>query len=247
MPQRRRVIRSRQKGPRGSRTSVLLAAAVVAGGFAGLALARRAALPADPRDIPVKAQLSSTKTHADLDGDGVPETLLLVNALTGEDQPERASEVVLAIIGPASGESRGGLLWTRRVMAETGRPAHDGELAAIDLDGDGGSELILSWDRSLSGTRVDQWAEIYAVDDPRRPRKVWEGSWLRDTRRDPATAAAEREWFQCEIDYGATRKARGLEIVLRETYKMTGGVLLPAPRTSLRKVGVRLRSLSSSP
>ena len=247
MLHRRRVISSRQRGPQGSKTAVLLAVVLVVAGIAGYALARKAGLPVDPRDIPVKAQLSSTRTHADLDGDGVAETLLLVNALTGEEQPERASEVVLAIIGAAADGSRGDLSWTRHVMAGTGHPAHDGELAAIDLDGDGGSEVILSWDRSLSATRVDRWAEIYAVDDPRRPRKVWEGSWLRDTRRDPATPAAEREWFQCEIDYGATRKARGLEIVLRETYKVTGGVLLQAPRTSLRRVGVRLRSLSSSP
>lgn len=244
MAHRWRVIRSKTKHP--SRTCLpwVLALTTTAALFAGTVLARKAALPADPRSIPVEAQLSSTKTRADLDGDGVPETLLLVNTLTGEEQPERASEVVLAIISPAADGSRGELVWSRHVMAETGRPAHDGELAAIDLDGDGGAELILSWDRSMSATRVDRWAEIYAVDDPGRPRRVWEGPWLRDTRRDPATPVAEREWFQCEIEYGATRKAKGREIVLREIYKMIGGVVLPAPKSSLRKVGVRLRPLS---
>ncbi|HHN75560.1 MAG TPA: hypothetical protein ENK10_10055 [Acidobacteria bacterium] len=222
------------------KTWPLVVMSIVGAGWAVSARRPAPSLPADPAQIPVEAQLSSTRLRADLDGDGRREVLRLVNALTGADAVEKGSEVALAVYS----EDGKTLLWKRYVMQETGAPAHDGELTAADLDGDGGSELILSWDRSLVADRIDRWAEIYAVDDPRRPRRVWEGSWERDTRRDAATPQAEREWFQCDIDYGATRRLAGRAIVLLKKVRARGGVMLDPPQVSRSTVSLRLRSLA---
>jgi hypothetical protein len=210
-----------------------------------LALAGKgnARLPENPEEIPREAQLTSTRAGADLDGDGRDETLLLVNALTGEQSAERAAEVVLGIY--AAGEDTE-LLWVRQVMRETGRPAHDGEVSALDLDGDGASELILSWDVSVSKGVVERYAEIYSMGRPDAPRKVWEGAWARDTRRSTETPSAERELFSREIDYSATRRAAGRAIVFRTTHRVIAGQTLDPPRVVTERVDVSLRSWPAS-
>ncbi len=211
---------------------------------ASLASARRkpAELPPDPRDIPAEAQLSSTRSFADLDGNGSREVLILVNALTGHEAARSASEVFLAIAGEDAGGTRGELFWVRRLAEATGEPAHDGEITVVDLDGDGGSEIIVTWDRSLSADAVDRWAEIFAVDTLSRPRRVWDGQWEIDTRRDPATPAPERQWLQRDIDYGATRRQAGKAILLRTKQRVLGGEMLDKPKLTLERVDVRLRS-----
>jgi len=219
------------------RVSVIVLGALL---LVSLALAGKGAaqLPEDPREIPREAQLTSTRTRADLDGDGRPEGLLLVNSLTGSQQKARASEVVLGVYSEGD---EGGLLWVRHVMRDTGRPAHDGELMALDLDGDGASELILTWDSSLTAEKVERWAEIYTTSDTARPRKIWEGAWVRDTRRDPATGENARELFRREIDYAATRKAAGRAIVFRKVHRMIAGKTIDPAKTVTERVEVSLR------
>ncbi len=202
-------------------------------------------LPVDPRDVPREAQLTVTEAHADLDGDGKAEVILVVNALTGDSDPIRGSEVIFGVAEGVPAPARGRLLWSRHVVAETGKAAHDGEIAAVDLDGDGKSELILTWDQSLSADRTERWGEIYVMSDLSRPRRVWEGSWERDTRSDPETPAAQREWFRRDIDYGATRRAAGQSIVFRKIQAMQGGVRIDPARVESEWVNVALRTAPS--
>ncbi len=178
-----------------------------------LVLAAAGSLPNDPRQVERGRQLTLTKSKADVDGDHHPETLVLVNAMTGESDPARATEVILGIAAPDQGKSSGPLLWARHVARDTAAPAHDGEVEAVDLDGDGASEVVLSWDRALSDKGVDRWCEIYSVKDPIAPRKVWEGPIERDARRDPKAKPEDRLWMRREFDYSATRKEAGKAIV----------------------------------
>jgi hypothetical protein len=203
-------------------------------------------LPEDPRDVPTEALLSQVRTQADLDGDGVKEELWLVNALTGEREPSEATEVIFGIVaGARQGESRPELLFSRHVSAATGQPAHHGELMALDLDGDGGSEVLLTWSRSVDETVRERWAEIYAVDPPFQPRRVWEGHWLRDTSDRSDLPAEQQNHFEREIDYGATRAAAGVAIVFEKTVYVAAGQRLDPPRTTEQKIAVRLRPRGS--
>ncbi len=199
-------------------------------------------LPDDPRDIPYEARLLFTKSKADFNGDGRSEGIVIVSALTGKDKPEEATEVIVAIVGPSVGEERGPLLWVRRVSAATGMPARGGEITAVDLDGDGGAELVLTFERSLREGAVDRWAEIYAIDELTRPRRIWEGAWRRDTRRDKTTPEGEREWFEREIDYGSTRKQAGRALILETRYGMLAGKILSPKKVVKERVDARLRS-----
>ncbi len=210
------------------------------------AAAKTPHLPQDPRDVPREAQLTTTVVPADLDGDGNQEVLVAVNALTGESDPAKGSEVLFGIAAPSVGNVRGKLLWTRHVMAETGQPAHDGELTAVDLDGDGHSDLVLTWDRSLVAGRVERRAEIYTVHDPAHPRKVWEGEWEVDTRQDKDVAAAKREWRRREIDFGATRREAGQAIVFKKIQAVEAGAKVQPPRVESEWVKVALRAAAGS-
>jgi hypothetical protein len=216
---------------------LLLVAALAA---PALGRSRAKELPRDPRQVPHGAQLALTQTKADLDGDGVAEGLVLVNALTGQRDAARATEVILGVTR-GTGE-RDELQWVRHLMRETGTPAHDGELTAVDLDGDGGSEILLTWDRSLVDRREDRWAEIWVSDGPGQLRKVWDGQWLIDTRFDEQTPPGERTYLEREIDFGATRGAAGKAIVLRTTRGMVDGEVLRRPQVEEERVEVRLRA-----
>ena len=197
-------------------------------------------VPRDPRKVRRGTELTVTRTVTDLDGDGRREGVMLVEVLTGEKDPARATEVILGTWDAGAGE-KGELLWSRCVTADTGQPAHDGEMEILDLDGDGQQEIVLSWDRGLRPGLVDRWAEIWTVPDPRRPVRVWEGPWGRDTRLDEQTPPAKRSSFEREIDYGATRAAKGRGIVFRDTWRMIEGQALDPPRVTRERVDVLLR------
>ena len=200
-------------------------------------------LPLDPRDISGPQLLERTRAGADLDGDGVPEILMLVNALTGAREPEHASEVIVGILGgpEGTGERRAALLWARHVAQETGRPAHSGEIAVVDLDGDGGSELMITWDRAVARTKRERWTEIWCMDAPGKMRKVWEGIWEVDTRRDPETPDTEKQRFSVEVDFGKTRRLAGKGLVLKKTHAVIAGKTLEEPRVTIETLRMRLR------
>jgi hypothetical protein len=210
------------------------------------ASAKTPRLPQDPRDVPREAQITVTELRSDLNGDGNQEALEAVNAMTGETDPARGSEVIFGIAAAPAGKTRGALLWSRHVMVETGQPAHDGELTAVDLDGDGRSELILTWDRSLTSLRKERHGEIYSLADLSHPRLIWEGDWERDTRNDTETAPAQREWYRREIDFGATRKEAGQAIVFKKTRDVEAGAKIAPPRVESEWVKVALRAPSGS-
>jgi len=201
-----------------------------------------ATVPPDPRQVPVGARMNYTRSSADLDGDGGSETLVIVTAITRDKDPAKGTEVIVGVIEGKAPADKGALLWTRHVVAATGRPAHGGDLQAVDIDGDRRNELILTWDRSLTAEKLDRWAEIWVFDDLSHPRMVWEGQWELDTRKDPETPVAAREFMKRSIDYGATRKAAGRAIVFSRSYGMTAGRALNPPRLVAERVDVGLRA-----
>lgn len=219
----------------------LLAVLTAAQGIA-LAVETIGTVPQDPRQVPVGARMNYTRSSADLDGDGRPETLVIVTAITSERDPAKGTEVIVGVIEGKVPADKGALLWTRHLAAATGRPAHGGDLQAADVDGDRRNELVLTWDRSLTAEKLDRWAEIWVFDDLSRPRKVWEGQWELDTRKDPETPVASREFVKRSIDYGATRQAAGRAIVFTKSYGMSAGRALNPPRSVAERVDVGLRT-----
>ena len=219
-----------------------LLALLLAGQAIALAVEGVVTVPPDPRQVPVAARMNYTRSSADLDGDGVAETLVIVTAITREKDPAKGTEVIVGVIAGKVPADKGALLWSRHLVAVTGRPAHGGDLQALDIDGDRRNELILTWDRSLSAEKVDRWGEVWVFDDLARPRRVWEGQWELDTRKDPETPVGSREFMKRSIDYGATRKAAGRAIVFSKSYGMTAGRALNPPRLVAERVDVGLRT-----
>ena len=110
------------------------------------------------------------------------------------------------------------------------------------MDGDGASEVVLSWDRSLSDKGVDRWCEIYSLRDPVAPRKVWEGQIERGARRDPQAKPEDKLWMRREFDYSATRKEAGKAIVFSTRRTLASDKPGNPPAVALERIEVPLRS-----
>lgn len=197
--------------------------------------------PEDPRQVPPGARMSYTRSGADLDGDGVAESLVIVTAILRETDPAKGTEVIVGVIDGKEPVEKARLLWSRQVRAATGAPAHGGDLQAVDLDGDRKNELILTWDRSLTAEKTDRWGEIWVFDSLTAPRRAWEGQWELDTRRDPKTDLGAREFMKRGVDFGQTRRAAGRAIVFSKSIGMAAGRALNPPRVVAERVDVNLR------
>jgi hypothetical protein len=215
-----------------------LVSLVVFASLATLTVAARG-LPDDPRETTPKQRLDYIETRADLDGDGRQEGLVFMNALTGRDDPNEATDVMLGVFEDSADAP---LLWSRRIAVETDAPAHSGDFYAVDLDGDRGSEIVLTWDTSMREGRVARHAEIWTIDPPMKPRRLWEGEWEMDTRSDESVPVGSREWFRVEIDFAKTRALAGRGIVLARTHRAIAGRVLDEPKVTYKRLDVRLRA-----
>ncbi len=225
------------------RAKVLAIGCLLLAGTPGILAAAEtiAKAPEDPRQVPVQARMSYTRSSADLNGDGLAETLVIVTAILRETDPAKGTEVIVGVIDGSEPPEKGKLLWSRQIRAATGMPAHGGDLQAVDLDGDRKNEIVLTWDRSLTAEKTDRWGEIWVFDSLAAPRRVWEGQWELDTRRDPKTDVGAREFMKRSIDFGQTRRAAGRAIVFSKSIGMTAGRALNPPRVVAERIDVNLR------
>lgn len=181
----------------------------------------------DPRGLKGGRVLGRTLMTADLDGDGDKEQVVLVNWLTGKKDVERAFDILLAVY--RSPEDPGPPLWTRSVLATSGGPCHHGDLGLADLEGNGASEMWVTYDASPREEARERRGELYRWETG-EARLIWAGVLERDNTRDPQTPDTEKEAFKRQADLAKTLGARGKSIFFEKTVRVAAGVELPTPR-----------------
>jgi hypothetical protein len=182
---------------------------------------------ADPRSLKGGRVLGRTLMTADVDGDGDKEQVVLVNWVSGKKDVREAFDILLAIY--RSPEDPGPPLWTRSVLEESGGPCHHGDLALADIEGNGASEIWVTYGASGREEAREKRGELYRWETG-GARLIWAGVLERDNTRDPETPDSEKEMFKRQPDLAKTLGARGRSIFFEKTVRVAAGVELPTPR-----------------
>jgi hypothetical protein len=122
-------------------------------------------------------------------------------------------------------------LYTRDFGAENGGYVGRGELELVDLDNDGVSEIIVTYDNSKEKLVQERRGEVI-VREPAAFRVAWAGSMELDATQAVRDVPAERrDRFQRKLDLPSTIKTRGITLFFTKTMIAVAGEKLPQPQT----------------
>jgi hypothetical protein len=161
----------------------------------------------------------------------------LVTHMTGKRDEADAVNVRLEVFrrGAVDLES----LYARDYGKENGGYVGRGELSALDLDGDGLHEIMVSYDFAKDRLVQDRRAEVLARDGSAF-RIAWSGSIQYDaTRAARGVPADRRDRFTRELDIPATLRTRGASLVFRKTTIAVAGERLAEPRVTVEAFPLR--------
>ena len=131
-------------------------------------------------------------------------------------------------------------LYERDLGKEAGGYVGRGDLQLVDLDGDGGNEIVLSWDDVRDPLIQVRKAEVIAPEGGGGFRTVWSGPVAYDaTRAARGVPPERRDRYTRDIDIPATRRTRGVTLFLTRTTLAVAGERLPEPQTSVETVPFR--------
>lgn len=120
-------------------------------------------------------------------------------------------------------------IFTRDLGAENGGYVGRGDLQLVDLDSDGISEIVLSFD-SHADPLIDQRLSEVLMHHPDGFATVWSGPVEYDATRAAREVPAERrDRYRREIDFSATLGSHGASLVFKKTVIAVAGERLPQP------------------
>lgn len=122
-------------------------------------------------------------------------------------------------------------LYTRDFGAENGGYVGRGELELVDLDSDGVSEIIVTYDNSKEKLVQERRGEVI-VREPATFRVAWAGAMEYDATQAVRDVPVERrDRFKRKLDLPATIKTRGITLFFSKTMMAVAGERLPQPQT----------------
>ena len=208
-----------------SRLSVVAAILVP---LAGLARAESgpavyAALGLKARDV-----LNGTVLTAQVLPGTSKQVVALVTCFTGKRDDAEAVNVRLAVF-QKNGENLESV-YSRDFGKENGGYVGRGELTLVDLDGDGVSEIVVTYDNLKDRLIVERRGEILSHEPPGF-RVVWSGAMEYDATRAARELPSERrDRFIRRIDIPATLKTRGLTLLMTKRVIAVAGERLAEPQ-----------------
>lgn len=158
---------------------------------------------------------------------GARQTVAIATYLTGKKEEADAVGVKLVVF-----EAGGGLkpVYERDFAKENGGYVGRGEIQLVDLDGDGVTEILPSWDNVRSKVIDERRGEVLL-----REGGAFKAGWAGELKYDATRAAREipeerRDRFEREIDIPATLKTRGITLFCTKKVIALAGQRLTEPR-----------------
>jgi hypothetical protein len=201
----------------------------------GLALSISAAARADnamdaykQMGIKVKDVMNSSVATARVYPGESKQVVSVVTYLTGKKDEANALGVRLDIFRDDGNKLVP--LYTLDAAKENGGYVGRGEVAILDLDGDGVSEIGLYYDNLKNDLIQDRRLEILMYDGTSF-RVAWTGSVNYDATKAVRDVPLERrDRYLRKLDFSNTRKTKGITLFMTKTVIAVAGSRLPQPK-----------------
>jgi hypothetical protein len=204
------------------------AALAVAGSLATLARADTAADVYKQLGVKVQNVMNSSVVTAKVLPGDAKQVVSVVTYLTGKKDEAGALGVRLDVW-----QSQGGALapvYTLDASQENGGYVGRGEMALLDLDGDGVNEIGLYYDNLKNGLIQDRRLDVLVWQDGTF-RVAWSGSVSYDATKAVRDVPADRrDRYLRKLDFASTRKTKGVTLFMTKTVIAVAGERLPQPK-----------------
>jgi hypothetical protein len=202
---------------------VLLAAGIAGSAHADTAFDVYKQLGIKPKDV----MNSSVTTAKVLPGD-TKQIVAVVTYLTGKKDENDALDVVLAVYRQEGKDLVP--LYTRDAAKENGGYVGRGEIALLDLDGDGVNEIGLYFDNLQNALIQERRLEVLLYDDTGF-RVGWTGAVNYDATKAVRDVPQERrDRYMRKLDFANTRRTKGVTLFMTKTMIAVAGERLPQPK-----------------
>ncbi len=154
-----------------------------------------------------------------------------VTYMTGKKDKADAVNVRLEVFATSGGTLTS--IYSRDLGSENGGYVGRGELEIVDLNGDGVSEIIITYDNYRDTLVQERRGEVllYGVNGFER---VWDGLMKYDATRAARSVPAERrDRYRREVDVVETLRTKGDALVMKKTMIAVAGERLEHPKVVL--------------
>lgn len=174
-----------------------------------------------------EAVLNGTILQAKVVESGGKQTVAIATYLTGKKEDAEAVGVKLVVFDTTAGLKP---VYERDFAKENGGFVGRGEIQLVDLDGDGVTEILPSWDNVRSKVIDERRGEVLL-----RAEGEFQVAWAGELKYDATRAARDvpeerRDRFEREVDIPATLRTRGVTLFFTKKVLAMAGQRLPEPR-----------------
>jgi len=208
-----------------ARVATFLAAAlsVVASARADTAADGYAAMGIKPSSV-MNSSIVSSKVLPGPD----KQTVAVVTYLTGKKEEASALNVRFEVYGTQGGKLVS--LYGRDMGGVNGGYVGRGEIALLDLDGDGVNEIGVYYDNLKNPLVTERRLDLIVHEDSGF-RIAWTGATEYDATKAVRDIPQERrDRYIRKLDYPSTRKTKGVTLFLTKTVIAVAGERLPQPK-----------------
>jgi hypothetical protein len=175
--------------------------------------------------IATKDVLSGTTLSATVVPGEAKQLICVTTYFTGLKDKANAVNVRLDVFDVVGGQLTS--IWKRDFGAERGGFVADGNLQLIDLDMDGVTEIIVSFD-TFDNPLIDQTLSEVIVHADGAFRTAWAGPVVYDATRAAREIPLERrDRYRRDFDIPRTMKTRGLTLFIDKRVIAVAGEMLP--------------------